>query len=294
MHMRKLMMFVAGFALMLGGGMASAQLAGRSASPPTPPPAAIATVATEPTTTTTAQKPTTTIPEEPSEEPTATTPTTGAPRDAAPPPMEILWPSNGQSFDHKEVVFEGRTEPGARVFAGEFQADVRGDGSWRIVLWLNPGKNVATLTAVDEAGNEASDSVTVIFDKPAEQPEGEHHEEGAGSDSKGDGRSKGDGESKGDGQSKTFEFSANQKFGSCDSNPPYDVFWGTGRPGLVIEIASEYGSARREVGEGGGWDARVEFPDAPIGVPFPVVIETSDGDRAEFTFTRVGGEETPT
>ena len=85
---------------------------------------------------------------------------------------------------------------------------------------------------------------------------------------------------------KIHEFTANQKFGSCSENPPYDVFWGTGIPGSIVEIGSPYGSARIEVGEGGWWEKKVFFEAAPVGVPFEVVIGDSLGNSKTFSFTR--------
>ncbi len=101
------------------------------------------------------------------------------------------------------------------------------------------------------------------------------------------------------GHSKTFnftrveavhEFWAAQKYGSCSEDPPYDVFYGEGKPGTVIEIFSDYGSGRTEIGDGGGWDLKVVFDTAPVGKTFEVILETSEGHRKVFTFTKVGAE----
>jgi hypothetical protein len=82
------------------------------------------------------------------------------------------------------------------------------------------------------------------------------------------------------------EFSANQKYGSCSENPPYDVFWGTGIPGSVVEIGSPHGSARIEMGEDGQWEKKVFFETAPVGETFEVVVGDSLGNVKTFTFTR--------
>ena len=60
--------------------------------------------------------------------------------DKVAPEIVILHPVDGQVFERKEVVFEGETEPGARVFAGDYEADVSETGAWRIVLHLYPGR----------------------------------------------------------------------------------------------------------------------------------------------------------
>ena len=87
------------------------------------------------------------------------------------------------------------------------------------------------------------------------------------------------------------DFTAHQKYGSCGEDIPYDVFHGTARPGTKIWIESAHGSATVKANEKGKWEAKVKFKTSEPGVPFPVVIETSDGDRAEFTFVNTGGGE---
>jgi hypothetical protein len=285
-----MVMFIAGFSVMLVAGMATAQMGGLLDEEPvqaleTPAEEAEATTTTmadttatealpEPTTTT-IQPATTTTTEK------VTTTTEAVDHDA--PTIEILHPVDGQVFETKEVVFEGATEPGARVYAGEYEADVREDGTWRIVLWLAPGQNVATLKAVDDAGNVGSDSVTIVYSAPAEGDggdKGDHEGDGGKGDEGGDGKEDG----------ADIDFSVSQKYGSCSENPPYDVFFGTGQPGLVVEAGSPYGTGRVEVGKSGQWDMKVFFENAPVGEPFEVVIETSDGDRKVFTFVRTGEE----
>jgi hypothetical protein len=85
-----------------------------------------------------------------------------------------------------------------------------------------------------------------------------------------------------------IDFTANQQYGSCDEPVPYDVFWGTEDAGAKVVVSSKYGSAWAKATEHGDWELRVEFPDAPVGEPFEIVVESSDGGRAVFTFTRTG------
>lgn len=266
--------------------------------------------------------------EEPSEE-----------ADTTPPEIDILHPTDGQVFEKSTIAFEGTTEPGARVFAGKYEADVDADGNWRIVLILSPGKNKTTFVAKDAAGNQASASVTAVYDAPekdvaftAHQKYGEtahgyekfwgtaapgtkvtvtsdygsastkasesgewwlklHFEAAAGTTFKATVRDS-------EGHSKAFEvhvvekvheFSAKQKYGSCSENPPYDVFYGTGTPGMVVEIISKYGYTTTAVGDGGTWDKKVYFEDAVVGEVFEIVIETSEGHRKVFEFKRLEG-----
>ncbi len=202
--------------------------------------------------------------------------------DTTPPDLQILHPVDGQVFESKEVVFEGITEPGARVFAGEYEADVNDSGGWRIVLFLSAGTNHATIRAKDKVGNVSEDSVTVVFelpektsdeekpkdeDKPKEEekPKEDHEEE-----------------------EKAWEFSAKQVFGECSENPPYDVFHGTGKPGSVIRVLSEYGSGETEVNEDGVWELRVYFEGAPVGQGILVKVVDQFDHVKKFEFTRTG------
>ncbi|MCP3999182.1 MAG: hypothetical protein GY722_29570 [bacterium] len=81
-------------------------------------------------------------------------------------------------------------------------------------------------------------------------------------------------------------FTANQKYGSCDEAVPYDKFFGTAAPGSTIWIESPYGGGTTVADSDGNWLLRVEFPDAPVDEAFTVVIESSDGGRAVFSFIR--------
>ena len=80
------------------------------------------------------------------------------------------------------------------------------------------------------------------------------------------------------------EFGAFSQFGSCSETPPYDVYYGKGEPGSVVEITSEYGSASVEVGEDGKWEKKVVFESAPADVPFVVRASDEFGRQAEFEF----------
>jgi hypothetical protein len=181
--------------------------------------------------------------------------------DTDPPDLVILFPEDGQHFDHKEIAFEGKTEPHARVFAGDYEADVDEEGHWRIVLFLSKGGNTTTFKAIDQAGNKSTAQVQVIYDFPEEEdkPKEEPNE---------------------------HDFTANQKYGSCGEDVAYDKWYGTGTPGTEIWIGNDWGSATITIGESGEWSLRVTFPDMPCGT-HTVVLETNDGDRKVYEFTRV-------
>jgi len=189
-------------------------------------------------------------------------------KDTTAPKIEILFPEDGQHFEKRTIVFEGKVDdPAARVFAGKYEADVDGKGEWRIVLKLtHDGANHATFKAIDEAGNESTASVKAYYDAPEseEEPKEEKPE--------------------------SYEFTAHQKYGSCGEDLPYDKWYGTGEPGTEIWIGSEYGSATTEIGKSGEWYLKVEFPESPCNDTFNVVLETNEGLRKVYEFTRICDE----
>ena len=181
-------------------------------------------------------------------------------KDTDPPDLVILHPENEQHFETSKIAFEGKTEPGARVFAGDYEADVDDEGNWRIVLILNEGGNLARFTASDEAGNKSTAEVKAFYDAPKDEKPAD------------------------------YEFTAHQKYGSCSEDVPYDKWYGTGTPGQQIWIGSDYGSGTTTVGEDGNWDIKVEFPEASCGDEIAVVLET-DGFRKVYEFIRYCEEE---
>jgi len=72
------------------------------------------------------------------------------------------------------------------------------------------------------------------------------------------------------------EFTASARYESCAEDPSYDEYSGTAAPGATITVTSPYNSpAQVVVGGSGDWFLRVEFPTAPLNVPFSVNV--SDG-----------------
>jgi hypothetical protein len=112
---------------------------------------------------------------------TTTPSTTAAPRTAAasptaaadrePPQLVITSPEEGATLTEPEVRFEGHTEPGASVVVWDrWVATVAADGSWSIVLILDPGTNVARITATDGVGNTSVAERIVRYDPPSPPP----------------------------------------------------------------------------------------------------------------------------
>lgn len=188
--------------------------------------------------------------------------------DTKAPEIVILSPENESHHDEAKLVFEGETAPGAKVTAGPYPATVDGDGNWRIELILSPGANKATISAQDAAGNIGYATVTVWLDVEEDTKE-ENSEET---------------KEKEEDESNDVAFSANQQYGSCNDDKPYDVFWGTATPGSKITISSPHGSAMVEVNHKGHWEKKVYFEGAPIDQTFVVTISGVNGSR-NFEFT---------
>ncbi len=84
------------------------------------------------------------------------------------------------------------------------------------------------------------------------------------------------------------DFTANQVYGSCGEENPYDVFHGTATPGTVIHVLSEFGSGETVADESGHWEIRVYFPEAPFNQEFQVKVKASTGEYKYFGFVRTG------
>jgi hypothetical protein len=195
-------------------------------------------------------------------ETTATTSTT-LPADTTPPGISVTSPADGTHFETELVTFIGTTEPGAGVVAGgTYAAYVDADGVWSIQLVLAPGPNGATFVATDEAGNQSVAKLVVHLDVPEEAPPGEKPPPPT-----------------------SFEFTANQTYGSCEENPPYDVFYGTADPHTPVSISSPYGGGTVKSDAEGNWELRVTFPEAPFEKTFEVKVKDHTGAKQVFAFT---------
>jgi hypothetical protein len=210
------------------------------------PPVVVDTTEAPTTTTTTEALPTTT--------------TTTVPPDTTPPEIEITAPKPEEHFEIDVIEFRGTTEPGAIVFAGQYQANVDREGNWSIVLVLSPGANGARFTATDAAGNQAEARVTVHYDVP--EPTTEPPKD----------------------PPKDIEFTAHSVYGSCEETPPFDVYWGTAPPGTPVYVESEFGSGVTEANANGDWEIKVFFPEAPADKVFSVKVKDNKGNKKFFEF----------
>jgi ABC-type glycerol-3-phosphate transport system substrate-binding protein len=97
----------------------------------------------------------------------ATTTTTEQPAEVL--TLTITDPANGDVVGSEWYTFRGETTPGAAVSAGRYPADVAADGTWAILLRLDPGPNIATFVATDASNASITRQVTVTFD-PGDDP----------------------------------------------------------------------------------------------------------------------------
>lgn len=197
--------------------------------------------------------------------------------DTTPPPLEITFPEDGYETEDPKIEFVGTTEPGARVFAGDYEATVEADGTWSIVLILSPGENSARFVAEDPAGNrsEAWVTATLVVEEPekpeATPPPTKPEKEPTTTTT----------------VAPEYTFTAKAVYLECAETPPFDVYYGTGKPGAEVFIASPYGSGSTVVNKSGDWEVKVFFPEAPFGKTIEVVVEASTGHRKVLPFTRV-------
>ena len=190
---------------------------------------------------------------------TAAAVTTTTEADTEPPYLEITAPKNDEHFGTDVIEFRGITEPGATVFAGQYEANVDGDGNWSIVLVLSPGANGARFVATDAAGNQAEARVTVHYDLPTTTTTTKAPKE-------------------------EIKFTAHNVYGSCEETPPYDVYWGTAPPGTPIYVESAYGSGSTTANAEGDWEVKVYFPEAPAEKVFSVKVKDDKGQKFYFEF----------
>ncbi|GMQ98930.1 MAG: hypothetical protein BMS9Abin17_1468 [Acidimicrobiia bacterium] len=194
------------------------------------------------------------------------TTTTSVALDVEPPLLKIDSPNDGDRFETAVLRFSGRTEVGASVLAsGKFAATVASDGSWYIDLVLAPGANGVVFAASDVAGNKTAASVTVFFDEPKTVETTTTTSTTV----------------------VTWEFTANQKYGSCELPVPYDIFSGKTKPGANVTVSSPYGNGTATANADGAWSVKVEFPTAPFNVPFVVSATDYKGTTKTFEFVNL-------
>lgn len=171
----------------------------------------------------------------------------------------LTHPKDGTHVKSKVVAFSGEASDGVVVHRGKYEA-VPHEGKWAMELVLSPGKNHVSFEGVTADGTVKKTSVTVYYDAPTEED-----------------------------KDKTASFTAHQKYGSCGEAVPYDVFYGTAKPGAKISASSAYGSNSTKANEHGKWEMKVKFPDSPVGKTFNISVKASTGQSKTFSFTNTGG-----
>lgn len=199
------------------------------------------------------------FPAVPEEEPQA------APADVTPPELAVLSPADGSTVDEKEVLFSGEVEPGSTVKAGPYEATVKDDGSWSIVLIASKGANDVTFTATDEAGNVTTKTITVTYAAATASDDKKEPTQ--------DEKPAADG-----------VLTANQQSSELTSAPHKNVYWGTASPEAKVAVTSEYGTAYTWADSKGNWEVLVDF-DPPAGTTtFPVKVKLYHQPEVRRTF----------
>lgn len=192
-----------------------------------------------------------------------------APGDTTPPHLTVLSPENGASTTRSSVVVTGLAEGGARVVGpSDGPVEVDDEGVWSSEVRLELGRNRLTFTAIDEAGNFATATVNVTRIAPPTTTTTKPADTTTTTTDAPD-----------------WEFTAHKTYGSCADNPPYDIYYGTGKPGTEILVTSEYGSGSTVVAGNGEWSVKVFFPSAPAHSGFVVNVKHFDGSKKTFEFT---------
>jgi hypothetical protein len=190
--------------------------------------------------------------------------------DAEPPELVIVSPADGERLITGRVVVEGYTEIGASLASvdGE-RIDVDHEGRWSHVVSLALGENAIGYVAIDGAGNETRRAIVVIRDAPPTSTTQPRPKDVTTTT-----------------KARTWEFTAHNTYGTCAEDPPFDVFYGRGKPGTQINVSSEFGGGSTMVSQNGEWEVKVFFPSAPFDRTFDVKVKDFEGTRKIFSFVR--------
>ncbi|MEZ5176316.1 MAG: hypothetical protein R2823_08950 [Acidimicrobiia bacterium] len=175
-------------------------------------------------------------------------------------------PADGTHTTDQSVTVAGTAEVGATVVTQDDVAvPVDSSGAWHADIALEMGENLLVFRATDAVGNLGYATVRVFRDPPptttTKPPTSTTTTTKPG-----------------------WEFSAHKTYGSCSENPPYDIYYGTGKPGTEIIVTSEFGGGTVEVDGSGEWSVKVFFPEAPPHAPFTVKVKHFDGSKKTFEF----------
>ena len=195
--------------------------------------------------------------------------------DTVAPRIQILSPETDTRVKASSILVVGLTEPGATVtYPADRVVEVGEDGMWSAEVRLEAGENELTFTATDDAGNRSAASVTVVrvIDPPrttTTTTSTTKPPDTTTSTTK---------------PPVEWEYTAHNTYGSCSEDPPYDVYYGTGKPGTLITVSSEFGGGITEVNESGEWSVKVFFPEASPELTFTVKVKDVTGAKVLFDF----------
>lgn len=193
--------------------------------------------------------------------------------DVEPPDLVIFSPTDGAHVVTGRVVVEGYTEIGAGLSSSEGERiEVDHEGHWSHIVSLALGENRIGYVATDSSGNQTRLGLVIVRDTPpttttiAETRPPKDITTTT--------------------KARTWEFSAHNTYGFCAEDPPFDVFYGTGKPGTEITVSSEFGNGATMVGQNGRWEIKVFFPSAPFDRKFDVKVKDFTGAKKIFSFVR--------
>jgi uncharacterized protein YfaP (DUF2135 family) len=86
--------------------------------------------------------------------------------DAEPPTIELESPQDGQQFElrkNQTITVKGTTEPNSKVYLNGRLIFANSDGSFSTTYQLSEGSNELRIRAIDKAGNEREQVITVTF-----------------------------------------------------------------------------------------------------------------------------------
>ena len=192
------------------------------------------------------------------------------PADVTPPHLEVTSPEDGARVTKVKVKVIGLTETGVTLYVAGKLTEVGGNGDFERTLTLDKGKNTIDLVAEDAAGNRTQLTLIVVYQPPAATTTTKPPAETTTT------------------KPEVAEFKAFATYGTCDSEPPYDIYYGKGQPGSTVTVSSEFGSRETTVDEEGKWQVQVFFPEAPLGEGFQVLVSDSLGREKAFEFTYLG------
>ncbi len=181
--------------------------------------------------------------------------------------LVIVSPEDGATFNSGSIDVTGVATPNSTVSGPDGSATVAADdGLWSLTVPIAVGDNRLKFSATNDTGTAVAylsvqrtpPPTTTTTTKP--KPTTTTTEAAA------------------------WEFTAHNTYGTCAEDPPYDIYYGTGKPGTEITITSEHGGGSTVVEGDGTWSLKVFFPDAPLNVKFTVKVYDFTGAKKTFDF----------